>query len=237
MAGLDPAIQWIPYLRKLKGAFCMANADNSIQPELSAPSSDDVTNKFFSDARQMGEKLGLKPDLLIQIVHAEDWAFCVQANCIIEICVNHILEREVKTGTWRTSSQQNVLDDFWPSLPLNGRSGRLRLVRQLGVLPDIYCEFIEELTSLRNRYCHDARNLNLSLSELLASSDQNIVRSRRRRLVGLPNCEDAEMIEVFAKKPKFLIWLTLISLLGFTYLMETQPSPLASLLGLADPNS
>jgi hypothetical protein len=62
---------------------------------------------------------------------------------------------------------------FVVDLPLKGRTGKLGLAKGLGLLTPQQADFVEGVASVRNRYAHNAQNMQRSFKDMLTEGHQH----------------------------------------------------------------
>jgi hypothetical protein len=57
-------------------------------------------------------------------------------------------------------------------ISVRGRTGKANLARNMGLIADFDFKFVDDITTLRNKYAHDIRNISLSVRDLCKTMGQ-----------------------------------------------------------------
>jgi hypothetical protein len=110
-----------------------------------------------------------------------DFIATVKTYAVIEPILNDLIAKGPPQapygGTLRLMSLGQSVNEnfrtFVTRLNISGRTGKLRLAEGLGLLSNYHIEFIEAVTSVRNRYAHNVKNMHKSLTEILTELQPN----------------------------------------------------------------
>ena len=118
-------------------------------------------------AERLFELLGLPVDTLSTIYQSEsDWEFIITTDALLEICVKEVVKNCLTLQRFEgTDIGEEALDDFVDTLPINGRTSLISLLRASGCRKD-HVEIIEIVRRLRNGFAHNIRLIDSSMLEL-----------------------------------------------------------------------
>lgn len=112
------------------------------------------------NGREVGEliqeKLGLKEDYVQHLMNEDDWTMMILAWGLIEACLNSAITK---------SLEKPELETFIQNLNINGRSGKVMLAKDLGILEKNEAKFIEKFSSIRNRFAHGINRFRTTFEE------------------------------------------------------------------------
>jgi hypothetical protein len=151
--------------------------------------------RLHNSVGELEAHLGLAAGTIWSSVSGTDAEVIIKTYAIIEPVLNEVLRMRMFAlgGDFKTLSEaQDSLESFIDSLAVRGRAGKANLARDLGFIADHDLKFIDDITTLRNRYAHDIRNLSLSVRDLCSKMGPNGERIAKE-LVGLADITDQEV--------------------------------------------
>jgi hypothetical protein len=164
----------------------------SASPPESTPAATDFD--IATALRAMEQQLSAPQDSLINLVSHDDWSFIIKAHALIEAAVTFAL----------TSVIDERLGRIFAMLELGkSETGKLEFAKALGLLSSEQRGFIRVLSKLRNTLAHDARYLNFTLDEHIAS----LQKEQRKAfyvsmLAGIPPDKQEGWLELITRAPK-----------------------------------
>jgi hypothetical protein len=122
---------------------------------------------LLEESEKFCEDVGLHKNLIREIIRTDsDWAFILKIDALLESAAKHIVRNGLRIKLLNRVMQNETLDDFVDSLPINGRTGILKLL-DAACLPPEELAFVETIRKVRNIYAHDIRFADVSLMELV----------------------------------------------------------------------
>lgn len=111
--------------------------------------------------RELQSALGVSESFLASLGEDEDWPFVVKIHALMESAINHLIIS--KLADPRLKKFVSRLETS------NPQSGKLAIVKSLELLPPNLQRFMVGLSTLRNTFVHDVRNLHLTLNQCIDS--------------------------------------------------------------------
>jgi hypothetical protein len=157
---------------------------------------------LYEESQKFCECVGLQRDLKITILKTDsDWAFILKVDALLESASKHILRQGLRIKLCNRTFQNQTLEEFVDSLPMNGRTSLLKLLEAAGVPPE-ELGFIEVTRLVRNAFAHNIEFAGLSLIELVK------MRQDKSRLIkhlsAIRTYDEPELIADYEKDPSFL---------------------------------
>jgi len=170
-------------------------------PNLSGPLADRF-RVLYEESQKFCESVGLQKDLIIAILRTDsDWAFILKVDALLESASKHILRRGLRIRLLRRNFQNDTLEEFVDSLPMNGRTSLLKLLEAAGLPPE-ELGFVEVTRLVRNAFAHNIEYAGLNLIELVK------MRPDKSRLIkhlsAIRTYDEASLIADYEKDPSFL---------------------------------
>ena len=136
---------------------------------------------LMEESEKFCEEVGLPKDLIKTIIKTDsDWAFILKIDALLESAAKHIVRTGLRIKLLNRIMQNETLDGFVDSLPINGRTGNLTLL-DAACMPPEELGFVETIRKVRNIYAHDIRFANVSLIELIKK------RNDKSQLINYPS--------------------------------------------------
>jgi hypothetical protein len=197
----------------------------SVVPSPTAPLSDRF-RLLYEESQKFCEGVGLPKDLIITILKTDsDWAFVLKVDALMESAAKHILRHGLRIKLLNKTFQNDTLEEFVDSLPMNGRTSLLKLLEAAG-LPDEELGFLEVMRLVRNAFAHNIEYAGLRLIDLIK------VRQDKSRLIkylsAIRTYDEAGLIADYEKKPIFLRFCIIDSVmrvLFYAYHLAVKEKP------------
>jgi hypothetical protein len=186
----------------------------------------DGTGLLIEESQKFCKSLGLDQDLVLKIYKSDsDWVFLLRIDALLEAACKEVIRHGMRIKIMRETFQNELLDDFVDSLPMNGRTSLLKLLEASG-FPDEERGFIEAVRRARNVYAHNIRFSDVSLIDLIKGrGDKSFFI---KNLSAIKTYKEADLISQFEKDPKFLRFQVLDSamrVLFYAYHMAVKKGP------------
>jgi len=170
---------------------------------------------LMEEAQKFCEGVGLHKDLIREIIKTDsDWAFVLKVDALLESATKQILRKGLRIKLMNKVIQNDTLEGFVDSLPMNGRTGLLKLL-DAACLPPEELGFVETIRKVRNTYAHDIRFADVSLLEL--------VKQRKDRtqiikyLSAIETYVEADLVASYENDPLFLRFCIIDSTMRFLF--------------------
>jgi hypothetical protein len=183
---------------------------------------EDALEKVHAHVRSAETYLEVPSGSIRSILTDSDFVAVIKSYAVVEPILNDMLFGHVFQQS--TDSSDDSLKAFVTALPNTGRTGKLTLLKRLGHLSIEYCNFIEALTRIRNRYAHNAKNMHRTLTDICKEESKNDAKLLSNLTILVkPNYDvPPELI-------RLLMYFKLGSFLGEALLHLPSPVPLTSL--------
>jgi len=170
---------------------------------------------LYEESQKFCEGVGLQKDLIITILKTDsDWAFVLKADALLESASKHILRHGLRIRLAKRTFQNETLDEFVDSLPMNGRTSLLKLLEAAG-LPAEELGFVEVTRLVRNAFAHNIEYAGLRLIELIK------IRPDKSRLIkhlsAIRTYDESALIADYEKDPSFLRFCIIDSTMRFLF--------------------
>jgi hypothetical protein len=157
---------------------------------------------LYEESQMFCEGVGLQKDLIITILKTDsDWAFILKVDALLESASKHILKHGLRIKLLNRTFQNDTLEEFIDSLPMNGRASLLKLLEAAGLPPE-ELGFVEVTRMVRNAFAHNIEYVGLRLIELIK------MRPDKSRLIkhlsAIQTYDEAKLIADYEKDPSFL---------------------------------
>jgi hypothetical protein len=160
---------------------------------------------MLEESEKFCESVGLHKDLIREIIKTDsDWAFILKIDALLESAAKYIVRTGLRIKLLNRVMQNETLDGFVDSLPINGRSSILKLL-DAACLPPEELGFVETIRKVRNIYAHDIRFADVSLIELV--KQRNDKTQLIKYLSGIETYVEADLIAWYERDPGFLLSL------------------------------
>tara|TARA_R110000772_G_scaffold107988_6_gene210730 strand:- start:14904 stop:15503 length:600 start_codon:yes stop_codon:yes gene_type:complete len=184
---------------------------------------------IFTSVSDFEKRLGLPTGFYHHLLNEGDWSFIIQLSALFEAACTHALT--LKLDAPQLEGCFSHLDQA------NSKFGKIKLLKELGVIYPDQATFLTKLASLRNDMAHDISNVSMSLKAFTTSMDSqqkdSFVKWAGHGI--LPEVTHKERKidrkSFVIDNPKLSIWLTAAEILGCIYL-EVEHSELAQSLGV-----
>jgi hypothetical protein len=157
---------------------------------------------LYEESQKFCEGVGLQRELIITILKTDsDWAFILKVDALLESASKHILKHGLRIKLLNRTIQNESLEEFIDSLPMNGRASLLKLLEAAGLPPE-ELGFVEVTRLVRNAFAHNIEYVGLRLIELIKMRPD---RSRIiKHLSAIRTYDETKLIADYEKDPSFL---------------------------------
>jgi hypothetical protein len=175
----------------------------------------DLFTIMLEESEKFCEGVGLHKDLIREIIKTDsDWAFILKIDALLESAAKYIVRTGLRIKLLNRVMQNDALDEFVDSLPINGRTGILRLL-DAACLPPEELGFVETIRKVRNIYAHDIRFADVRLIDLVKQ------RKDKAQLVkylsGIETYVESDLIASYERDPGFLRFCVIDSTMRFLF--------------------
>lgn len=126
--------------------------------------SENDNKELFQAINELEASIGLKQGFFSLLLKEDDWSFVIKIHALYEAAVSSLLLNSIG---------HKKLENFISRLELGDKSrGKLRLIKELGILNDRERKFIHSLSRIRNSFVHDVKNTQTSIEDYLNSLDK-----------------------------------------------------------------
>jgi hypothetical protein len=157
---------------------------------------------LFEEAQSFCMTVGLHRDLMHQIFEAEnDWTFILKIDALLETATKEIVKSGLKLKILNRFVGVEALGEFVDSLPMNGKTSLLHLLKASGCPPED-SRFVESIRRVRNAYAHNIKLADLALIELIKQrSDKSQIING---ICNIATYDETDLIASYEKDAKFL---------------------------------
>lgn len=106
-----------------------------------------------------------------QLIQQDDFTFFVRLTAIVEAVVNDTLSARIRVPGADVRDPGDAVSNFLARLPMQGKIGKLELLRSLGLVGDRHYRACTSLLRIRNLYVHNVANMPRNLSEIVGSAE------------------------------------------------------------------
>jgi hypothetical protein len=172
-------------------------------------------NILLEESEKFCEGVGLHKGLIREILKTDsDWAFILKIDALLESAAKQILRTGLRIKLLNRVIQNETLDGFVDALPMNGRTGLLKLL-DAACLPPEELGFLETIRKVRNTYAHDIRFADVSLIELV--KQRNDKSQLIKYLSAIETYLEADLIASYERDPVFLRYCVIDSTMRFLF--------------------
>jgi hypothetical protein len=170
---------------------------------------------LMEEAEKFCEGIGLHKNLIRDIIKTDtDWAFILKIDALLESAAKHIVRTGLRIKLLNRVMQNETLDGFVDALPINGRTGILKLL-DAACLPPEELAFVETIRKVRNTYAHDIKFADISLVALL--NQRNDRSQLLKYLSGIANYVESDLMAHYERDPGFLRFCIIDSTMRFLF--------------------
>ena len=164
---------------------------------------------LMGEAVRFCNAVGLPNNLLLMIMKSEsDWAFALKVDALLESAAKHILRHGLSIRLVKKHIQNELLEEFVDSLPMNGRTSLLKLLDAAG-MPEDELGFMGAMRIVRNAYAHEIEYAGLQLLEVVKlRQDKSTIL---KHLSAIRTYDEANLIAEIEKDPPFFRFLIIDS--------------------------
>jgi hypothetical protein len=172
-------------------------------------------NILLEESEKFCESVGLHKGLIREILRTDsDWAFILKIDALLESAAKQILRTGLCIKLLNRVIQNETLDGFVDALPMNGRTGLLKLL-DAACLPPEELGFVETIRKVRNIYAHDIRFADVSLIELV--KQRNDKSQLIKYLSAIETYLEADLIASYERDPAFRRYCVIDSTMRFLF--------------------
>jgi hypothetical protein len=170
---------------------------------------------MLEESEKFCEGIGLRKDLIREIIKTDsDWAFILKIDALLESAAKYIVRTGLRIKLLNRDMQNETLDEFVDSLPINGRTGILKLL-DAACLPSEELAFVETIRKVRNIYAHDITFADVRLIDLV--KQRNDKAQLIKYLSGIETYVEADLIAWYERDPGFLRFCVIDSTMRFLF--------------------
>src|ERR1700733_598299 len=170
---------------------------------------------LLEESEKFCEGVGLHKNLVREIIKTDsDWAFILKIDALLESAAKHIVRTGLRIKLLNRVMQNETLDEFVDSLPINGRTGILKLL-DAACLPPEELAFVETIRKVRNIYAHDITFADVRLIDLV--KQRNDKAQLIKYLSGIETYVEADLIAWYERDPGFLRFCVIDSTMRFLF--------------------
>lgn len=170
---------------------------------------------LLEESENFCKGIGLHKDLVREILRTDsDWAFILKVDALLESAAKQILRTGLRIKLLNRVIQNETLDEFVDALPMNGRTGLLKLL-DAACLPPEEIGFVETIRKVRNTFAHEIRFADVSLIELV--KQRNDKSQLLKYLSAIETYVEADLIARYEKDPAFLRFCVIDSTMRFLF--------------------
>jgi hypothetical protein len=170
---------------------------------------------MLEESEKFCEGVGLHKDLIREIIKTDsDWAFILKIDALLESAAKYIVRTGLRIKLLNRVMQNETLDEFVDSLPINGRTGILKLL-DAACLPPEDLAFVETIRKVRNIYAHDITFADVRLMDLV--KQRNDKAQLIKYLSGIETYVEADLIAWYERDPGFLRFCVIDSTMRFLF--------------------
>jgi hypothetical protein len=170
---------------------------------------------LLEESEKFCEGVGLHKDLIREILKTDsDWAFILKIDALLESAAKQILRTGLRIKLLNRVIQNEALDGFVDALPMNGRTGLLKLL-DAACLPPEELGFVETIRKVRNIYAHDIKFADVSLIQLV--KQRNDKSQMIKYLSAIETYVEADLIAQYERDPGFLRYCVIDSTMRFLF--------------------
>jgi hypothetical protein len=170
---------------------------------------------MLEESEKFCEGVGLHKDLMREIIKTDsDWAFILKIDALLESAAKYIVRTGLRIKLLNRVMRNETLDEFVDSLPINGRTGILKLL-DAACLPPEELGFVETIRKVRNIYAHDIRFTDVRLIDLV--KQRNDKAQLIKYLSGIETYVETDLIAWYERDPGFLRFCVIDSTMRFLF--------------------
>ena len=182
------------------------------EPQLEGPQRFSI---LLAESEKFCKAVGLSKDLIRQIIKTDtDWAFVLKIDALLESAAKHMVRTGLRIKLLNRVMQNETLDGFVDSLPINGRTGMLKLLEAAGLPPE-ELGFVETIRKIRNIYAHDIQFADVTLIALV--KQRNDKSQLIKFLSGIKTYIEPDLITHYERDPGFLRFCVIDSTMRFLF--------------------
>ncbi|MFT5715864.1 MAG: hypothetical protein ACI9T7_000037 [Oleiphilaceae bacterium] len=162
----------------------------------------------LDEINELEISLGVDIGFFQSLLKEDDWSFVIKLHALLEAATGHLLVEHF--------DDERLVDVIAHLEMSNQRTGKVALLKSMGLISSDYKRFIVSLSELRNSLVHEIRNVNFSFKEMVSKySDKEFQNFMKRFGLFLsPDKLNEKMnIEIVKTDPKLLIFSSSVAVL------------------------
>lgn len=160
--------------------------------------------------------LGLNQQVILDLIdEPSDWSFVIKIAVIVEAALTQAIASRLDT-----TELQNHLN----RLSVGGRTGKIQLSSDLGMLGPKAVARLKSIASLRNVFAHDVSVIGLSLGAYVESLSKQEKLRLLSELLGIDGKEQSSSTaEISAETARHIVWVaSVLSLLDLSHTYKSN---------------
>lgn len=144
--------------------------------------------------------LGLPRQLFASLLdEPSDWSFVIKLAVMLEAALTQVISSRLDTPE---------LQRHLARLNLDGRTGKLQLAIDLGVIDQIVASKIRAVSEIRNTFAHDVTIINKSLIDIIDSMTERQRKELAGRLLRMDGVglESSSELDFSGSQSRFMLW-------------------------------
>jgi hypothetical protein len=164
---------------------------------------------------EIEQELGLQRGFVKSLYDdPSDWGFIIKLSVIIEAALSTIISSYFGT---------KVLQDHIDRLSINGRSGKIQLAADLGLIGPKSKARLNEIVTIRNKFAHGLKVVELSLDEHVKSLSDSERARWQLNLLDIDGHDNRPVPAYDGNRSRFMLWVGgCICLMEFARVIKTQ---------------
>lgn len=163
------------------------------------------------DLGDISQILGLDQQAILNLIdESSDWSFVIKIAVIVEAALTQAIASRLDTVE---------LQKHLNRLPVGGRTGKIQLASDLGMLGPKAVARLKSIANLRNVFAHDVSVIGLSLGVYVESLSKHEKLRLLAELLGIDGKEQSSSTaEISAETARHLVWVaSVLSLLDLSH--------------------
>jgi hypothetical protein len=120
---------------------------------------------ILDDIGSFEHKLGLPKGFYQKLLNEDDWSFVIKLSALFEAAATHALT--ARLGYPQLEGALSCLDHA------HTKYGKVKLLKELGVISVEQANCLAKLAELRNRFAHDVSNVSMTFEQYISPMDAN----------------------------------------------------------------
>jgi hypothetical protein len=170
--------------------------------------------------RKLEEDLSIRPGFLEELFHeSSDWSFVIKVHALLEAALTHLIVEGL--------GKPELAEVVGHISTGDTRKGRLVIAQKLKLLENPSIAFVRRLSSIRNSFVHDPRNVSLRIEDLINAKPNESEQAWRELARGfasdggetipMPNGKSVALVTFASQNPRQIIWLAAMNTIALIY--------------------